>query len=101
MACSPESFIEQAKYYLKQTGHHQIVLLGDGTAPYLDAFQEALGESMTLASPHQLLPKASALADLARLHLLKNPNDFLDTASAKPVYLRLSEAEYRLGKGEL
>jgi len=100
-ACSPEFFIEQAQQLLQQTGHSKIVLLGDGIAPYHDMLKKALGDSMAIAPAHHLLPRSAALADLARLHLEKNPSAVLDIRTAKPVYLRLSEAEYRLGKGEL
>ncbi len=98
MACSPESFIEQAKMYVAQTGCKQLILLGDGVAPYINDFKSALGEQMIVAPSHQLLPRAGALADLAQFRLLENPRDYLDIRTAKPVYLRLSEAENRLGK---
>ena len=100
-ACSPAEFVEQAKKWLEETKAEKVVMPGDGYAPYADFFREELGDACVLPPAHHRLPRAAALADLARCRLQKNPEAVLDIMTAKPVYLRLSEAEYRLGKGEL
>ncbi len=99
MACSPEKFVKTLKEVCEREGRRKIILLGDGVYPYREYFQEELGSSCVIAPSHLMLPRASALADLAAVRALKR--EFDDALNLRPVYLRLSEAEYRLGKGEL
>ncbi len=76
-----------------------IILLGDGFNPYAEFFRDALQERLCVPPPHLMLPRASALGSLACLRC--EQADFDDALALRPVYVRLSEAEYRLGKGEL
>lgn len=101
MAISPAEFINRAKDYLSSSEYGKIVLIGDGIAPYKSFFEEELKKKIAYLPEFVTFPKASVLADLARIHINRNPAEFLNILSAKPIYLRLSEAEYRLGKGEL
>ena len=99
VASSPEKFVSAAQRLCQQEGKEQIILLGDGVYPYQSYFQEELGSNCLIAPTHLMLPRASALADLAESRAKDENYD--DALSLRPVYLRLSEAEYRLGKGEL
>lgn len=97
MACTPQTAIEEILTLLKQTGRSKVILLGDGAATYQDLFSKCLGAHIMPVSPHQMMPRAAALASLA-WEALDN-NQLVEGASVKPVYIRLSEAEYRLAKG--
>lgn len=99
LACSPQEFAEQALQKADEISKEQIVLLGDGYAPYADFFQQALQDRLRIPPPHLMLPRASALGSLACERLVQK--EFDDALTLRPVYVRLSEAEYRLGKGEL
>ncbi|WP_054692237.1 tRNA (adenosine(37)-N6)-threonylcarbamoyltransferase complex dimerization subunit type 1 TsaB [Syntrophomonas palmitatica] len=98
-ACSPQEFIEKALEVTEKNGLQTITLLGEGFYPYAEAFGQGLGEKMRLAGAHLMLPRASALADLAVKRVIQG--DFDNPLGLKPYYIRLSEAEYRLGRGEL
>lgn len=98
-AQSPEEFVELALKTLKEQNCSQIILLGNGYYPYQDYFKDALGEMLIPVPSHFMLPRAAALGNLA---IIKTRNEeFTDVFSLRPVYLRLSEAEYRLNRGEL
>lgn len=99
MACSPQDMAERAKDMASATGKKYITLLGDGFYPYEEYFREYFKENLLVAPGPLMLPRASALGSLA-WHRAKN-NDFDDAFSLRPVYVRLSEAEYKLGKGAL
>ncbi|MGE5390178.1 MAG: tRNA (adenosine(37)-N6)-threonylcarbamoyltransferase complex dimerization subunit type 1 TsaB [Deltaproteobacteria bacterium] len=96
-ACPPEEFTGLALAVLDTAGKDRLILLGDGYPPYKEFFREELGDKMVIAPPHLMLPRASALADLAvdRVGRCEFENIF----RLCPVYIRLSEAEYRLGRG--
>ncbi len=98
-ACSPQVFIERALEVAEDNGIKNIVLLGEGFYPYAEKFIKDLGTRLKLAEAHLMLPRASALAALAMPRALKN--EFDEPLGLKPYYIRLSEAEYRLGRGEL
>jgi len=99
MACSPEDFVISALKTMESNKRDRVILLGDGYYPYRDYFQQVLGSKL-LSIPIQLmLPKASALGSLG-IEKAKQEK-FEDVFKLRPIYIRLSEAEYRLGKGEL
>ena len=99
MACSPQDMAERAKDMASAMGKSHITLLGDGLYPYEDYFREYFKNDLQVAPGPLMLPRAAALGSLA-WHRAKN-NDFDDTFALRPVYVRLSEAEYKLGKGAL
>jgi tRNA threonylcarbamoyladenosine biosynthesis protein TsaB len=99
IACSPEKFVEKAQQIIDRDNFEHIILLGDGYLPYKDYFYDAFKEKMLIAPPHCMYIRAASLAGLAKRKA--ESGDFADISNLKPVYLRLSEAEYRLGKGEL
>jgi len=96
-ASSPNEFAEQVLSLLEELRCSQAILLGDGYLPYQETFQELLGDKMMVAPPHLMLPRASALAHLAMDRVTRG--EFEDVIHLCPVYIRLSEAEYRLGRG--
>jgi len=96
-ACSPAEFCEQALSILAASEATKIILLGDGYLPYQELFREQLGDKAIMAPSHLMLPRASTLADLAVERVSRG--EFEDVFGLRPVYIRLSEAEYRLGRG--
>lgn len=98
-ACSPKHFVKAALQMAAEQEREEIILLGDGFYTYKAYFQDALGEKLREAPQHLLLPRASALGSLAIGKVAKGEYD--DPVQLRPFYIRLSEAEYRLGKGEL
>lgn len=99
MACSPQEMAAQAWELAKELGKRHITLLGDGFYPYGEYFQEFFQDVLQLPPGPLMLPRAAALGSLAWQRAKKN--DFDDVFALRPVYVRLSEAEYRLGKGAL
>ncbi|MEN6349806.1 MAG: tRNA (adenosine(37)-N6)-threonylcarbamoyltransferase complex dimerization subunit type 1 TsaB [Syntrophomonas sp.] len=99
MACSPQQFVELALQKGHELGKEYFLLLGDGYYPYKEFFREALGDKLILPPRHSMLLRAAAVGDLAIYKASRG--DFEDPFKIKPVYIRLSEAEHRLGKGEL
>jgi len=99
MACSPEELVNRVQAQAEASARKKVVLLGDGFNPYAQFFQDALQECLQVPPAHLLLPRAAALGSLAWLRA--GERDFDDAFTLRPVYVRLSEAEYRLGKGEL
>lgn len=99
LACSPAEFTVKALKVARERNKDRIILLGDGYYPYAEFFQAELGNSLRIPPPHLMLPRAAALGSLG---LKKAHNgEFEDIFKLRPVYFRLSEAEYRLGRGEL
>lgn len=96
-ACSPAEFKDEALSILDKTGKKRIILLGDGYPPYQEFFEEQLGSVAETVPPHHMLPRSSALASLAEERV--NRGDFDNVFRLRPVYIRLSEAESRLGRG--
>jgi len=99
MACSPQDLASRALETAKKIGFKHITLLGDGCAPYISVYKELLGDHLVEAPLHLRLPRASALASLAMARTALR--DFADIMGLRPHYVRLSEAENRLGRGEL
>jgi tRNA threonylcarbamoyladenosine biosynthesis protein TsaB len=73
-----------------------VILLGDGTATYGDLFVEKLGELVTIAPMGSYFPRASTIGLLAIDKW--QDREFLDPATAEPIYIRPSEAELQYGK---
>lgn len=99
IACSPEDFCREADHWLNETGRSGLVLLGDGFMTYRQQFTDHWGDKLKSLPPQQQLPRAASLGSLARLKALEN--DYSDRLLLKPAYIRLSEAQNRLGVGEL
>jgi tRNA threonylcarbamoyladenosine biosynthesis protein TsaB len=99
MACSPQELMERALDTADQNGFSRIALLGDGYYPYRQIFSDCLEDRLVVAPPHLMLPRASALGSLALARVARA--DFDEIMHLRPVYVRLSEAESKLGKGEL
>lgn len=73
-----------------------VVLLGDGATVYGDIFRDKLGDLLVMVPAGTYFPRAATIGLLALDKWQKN--DFLDPASAEPVYIRPSEAELLFGK---
>ena len=72
-----------------------VVLLGDGTEVYGHLFREKLAGLLKVAPPGTYFPRAATIGLLA---LAKwQGEEFLDPATAEPIYIRLSEAELLFG----
>lgn len=99
MACSPQEFTAMAMEKAQELGKNRIILLGDGYDPYSELFVDNLGAKLLIAPSHLMLTRASALGSLAMERV--NRMDFDEIFTMRPKYIRLSEAENKLGKGEL
>ncbi|MGI5922052.1 MAG: tRNA (adenosine(37)-N6)-threonylcarbamoyltransferase complex dimerization subunit type 1 TsaB [Syntrophomonadaceae bacterium] len=97
VACSPQEFADMALATANEQDRKKLILLGDGYYPYQAFFQEKLGEWLQDVPSHLMLPRAAAMGSLARKKY--NRKEFEDVFALSPRYIRLSEAEYRLGKG--
>lgn len=99
IACSPEKFIADARE-LAYTRHiKKIILVGDGYYRYQHFFDTRLKEELLKIPGHLMYPRAAAAGILAARKA--ELGDYADVYQMKPLYIRLSEAEYRLGKGAL
>lgn len=98
MACSPGNLVELIRETAIRLGKERIIMLGDGFYPYKDFFRQQLGQKLQIAPHHLMLPRAAALGSLAVKKYERQ--DFEDAFNLRPRYIRLSEAEYKLGKGE-
>lgn len=98
-ACSPGEFVQRAREMAAAQHKNTFALLGDGYRPYKQFFQQELGASLQQVPAHLMLPRASALASLAAVKLEKA--EIEDVYALRPHYVRLSEAEYKLNRGEL
>lgn len=99
MACPPEALARQAIGLCDELGFNGITLLGDGYAPYRDLFKLELGERLRVVPSHLMLPRAAALASLAMVKATRD--EYENAVNMRPRYIRLSEAERKLGKGEV
>jgi len=98
-AFSPREFVELAGEKAGEAGNSAITLLGDGYYPYEDFFRDSLGERLCVCPAHLMLIRAAALASLAMERVKRE--DYDEIIPMRPSYVRLSEAESKLGKGEL
>lgn len=96
-ACSPEMFVSRILKMAKDENKEKIIVLGDGYFPYRDYFDEALKQKQVKVPGHLMLPRASAAGSIAVHKVLCG--EFENIFALRPLYIRLSEAEYRLGKG--
>ena len=99
MACSPQEFVDKALLKAEEIGASRITLLGDGYYPYREMWSDCLGDKLMLAPSHLMLVRSSALGSLAAARAARG--DFDEVNCMRPRYVRLSEAESKLGKGEL
>jgi len=99
IACAPRDFAYEALQKAQEMGASRITLLGDGYYPYQDLLSDCLGDRLLTAPSHLMLPRASALGSLAIERAARE--DFDEVMPMRPRYVRLSEAESKLGKGEL
>ena len=83
MAISPQDFASRI--------NESVLLIGDGTSIYGDFFKENLGALAIILPNEVYYPRASTIGMLAVP--LWEKKQFLDPASAVPVYIRPSEAE--------
>ena len=94
-ACSPSELVEALQARLAD----KAVLLGDGAFRYREFFRQALGDKVMWAPGNLAFPRASSVGLQAAHRLRAGRVD--DAISLVPVYLRLSEAERRLGRGSV
>lgn len=97
MVGPPQAVVNQARQLLTQ--EQRVILLGDGYYRYSAFFEEELKEELKAIPGHLMLPRAAAAGILAVNKARQG--EFENLYQLRPVYIRLSEAEYRLGKGEI
>ncbi|MGR6835262.1 tRNA (adenosine(37)-N6)-threonylcarbamoyltransferase complex dimerization subunit type 1 TsaB [Syntrophomonas erecta] len=98
-ACSPEEVVTLLLTTVGEEGYEKIIMLGDGYLTYRSFFQSKLDGYLLPVPVHQLLPRAAALGSLA-LERAKR-EEWEDSFKLRPLYIRLSEAQTRLGLGEV
>ncbi len=97
MVCTPETFLNAALELAAYKHKDKIILLGDGYYRYSEYFNIELKDQLLPMPGHLMLPRAAAAGILA-VHKARQ-GEFEDVYHLRPLYIRLSEAEYRLGKG--
>ena len=98
LACSPQEFTVLARETAEKHNKASLILLGDGYYPYEEYFLKELQDTLLAVPLPLMLPRASSLGSLALKRLAQGECD--DPLTMTPTYLRLSEAENRLLKGE-
>jgi tRNA threonylcarbamoyladenosine biosynthesis protein TsaB len=73
-----------------------VIMLGDGTSSYGDFFRENLAADLMIPPAGSHFPRAASIGVLAGERWREK--EFLDPATAEPVYIRPSEAELLFGK---
>jgi len=96
-ACSPQDFLADALKLADTRQKEKLIILGDGYYTYSDYFKQELKDRLLPVPGHLMLPRAAAAGMLAVQKAKQG--DYEDVFQLRPVYIRLSEAEYRLGKG--
>ena len=71
-------------------GNQKVVFCGDGASKFADLIKSG-GDNCLLARPHQIIPRAGALAVAAQKRFDKGDTD--DCMTLTPAYKRRSEAE--------
>ncbi|MBU0680299.1 MAG: tRNA (adenosine(37)-N6)-threonylcarbamoyltransferase complex dimerization subunit type 1 TsaB [Proteobacteria bacterium] len=72
------------------------IFVGDGVNVYADLLKESLGARALFAPEHIIFPRAATIGKLALTQYQQK--QFLDPASAVPLYIRASDAEIQLKK---
>ncbi len=72
------------------------IFVGDGVNVYGDLLRESLGDKALFAPEHIIFPRAASIGKLALRSF--HEKQFLDPASAVPLYIRASDAEIQLKK---
>lgn len=98
-AFSPQDFCQHIETCMARSGKSGLLLVGDGFYAHRDCFEQHWRDKLTVPSDYKMLPRAAALGDLAYRRALEQ--QFSDSMTLRPVYLRLSEAQHKLGIGEL
>jgi len=73
-----------------------VLLVGDGAVVYDHLFREKLAGFLRVPPPGIFFPRAATIGLLA--HSKLQNDEFLDPATAEPIYIRASEAELLFGK---
>lgn len=73
-----------------------VIMLGDGTTVFGDLFREKLAAGLMVPPAGSYFPRAASIGMLARDKWQKK--EFLEPATAEPIYVRPSEAELLFGK---
>ena len=73
-----------------------VIMLGDGTSVYGDLFREKLAAGLMVPPAGAYFPRAASIGMLALDKWQKK--EFLEPATAEPIYIRPSEAELLFGK---
>lgn len=98
-AYAPAAFLEGVRTVLDSSKRRHCMLLGDAIEVYRPEIEKILGSAALTAPQHLRLPRASSLACLGLSKLRQGETQ--DVLSLSPTYLRQSEAEIKLQKGEL
>lgn len=99
MVCTPQTISSLALELADYKQQDKIILLGDGYYRYSDYFDMELKDRLIPMPGHLMFPRAAVAGTLA-VHKAQQ-GEFEDVYQLRPYYIRLSEAEYRLGKGEV
>ncbi|MDD3853717.1 MAG: tRNA (adenosine(37)-N6)-threonylcarbamoyltransferase complex dimerization subunit type 1 TsaB [Syntrophomonadaceae bacterium] len=98
-ACSPAAVTVMARDIMSRYHRDKLILLGDGVEPYEQYFIQEFGDALLPVPMQHKLPRAACLGSLAVQKYKRR--EFEDIFSLRPTYLRLSEAQTRLGIGEI
>ena len=88
--------VVKAPEALAKSIEENVLMVGDGALLYCDVFKKSLAGKMHLAPSPLHEPSAAVLGMLAGEKLLAG--EYLDVASASPLYVRASDAELNLGQ---
>ncbi|MGI5879901.1 MAG: tRNA (adenosine(37)-N6)-threonylcarbamoyltransferase complex dimerization subunit type 1 TsaB [Syntrophomonadaceae bacterium] len=99
IACPPSAVTAMARNIMTKYHKDKLILLGDGVKPYEQYFMQEFADNLLPVPIQHKLPRAACLGSLAVQKYINR--EFEDVFSLCPVYLRLSEAQTRLGIGEI
>jgi tRNA threonylcarbamoyladenosine biosynthesis protein TsaB len=89
-------YLNIAPEILAEKIDEQAILVGDGAQLYEKVFRTILGGRVLLASSSIHFPRAATIGFLALQKAARG--EYLDTATAEPLYVRASDAEINLGR---